>query len=202
MVSTIDFGSLEPRVTWADLVNMEKVKRALPPSTLATYKPALLPKDMMWVYQACFSMANSCIPRIVFEDVLPMLAAVMKMLAKAEEQCELKEVPHSQIEEICQAINFLTEHLATLTKLRDPSAPSINMTRLQWDVNDNQASRSMMWDVSRGFARRVTMTKLVHLDADIPPYLAALMIATLKHHKETLKTPDSINYEIVPDSEW
>ena len=57
-----------------------------------------------------------------------------------------------------------------------------------------------MWDVTRGFARRVPMTKLVHLDANIRPYLATLMIATLKHHKKTLKIPDSINYEIVPDA--
>ena len=59
-----------------------------------------------------------------------------------------------------------------------------------------------MWDVARAFARRVPMTKLVHLDANIQPYLAALMIAALKHHKETLKISDSINYEIVPDAEW
>ena len=100
MVSTIGFGTLEPRVAWADLVNMEKVKWPLPPSAPAIYKPALLPKDMMWVYQACFSMANSCIPRIVCKDPLPMLATMMKMLAKEEERCESKEVPLSQLEEI------------------------------------------------------------------------------------------------------
>ena len=131
-----------------------------------------------------------------------MLTAVMKMLAKEEERCESKEVPLSQLEEICQAINFLTEHLAALVELSDPSTPSVYMTRLQQDVNGNRASRSMMLDVARGFARRVPMAKLVHLDADIQPYLAALMIAALKHHKETLKIPDSINYEIVPDAKW
>ena len=87
---------------------MEKVKWPLPPSSPVVYKPALLAKDKIRVYQACFSMANSCIPRIVREDPLPMLAAVMKMLAREEEQCESKEVPHSQLKEICQAINFLT----------------------------------------------------------------------------------------------
>ena len=60
----------------------------------------------------------------------------------------------------------------------------------------------MMWDVARAFARSVPMTKLVHLDANIQPYLAALMITTLKHHKETLKHPDFINYKIVPDTKW
>ena len=59
-----------------------------------------------------------------------------------------------------------------------------------------------MWDVARGFVHRVPMTKLVHLDADIQPYLAALMIGTLKHQKETLKIPDSVNYEIILDTEW
>ena len=60
----------------------------------------------------------------------------------------------------------------------------------------------MMWEVARGFARRLPITKLVHLDADIQLYLAALTITTLKHHKETLKIPDSINYKIVPDVKW
>ena len=96
-----------------------------------------------------------------------MLTAVMNLLAKEEERCESKEVPLTQLEEICQAINFPTECLVSLVKLSDPSAPSVNMTRLQRDVNGNRASRSMMWDIARGFARRVPMTKLVHLDADI-----------------------------------
>ena len=144
MVSTIGFGSLEPKDTWADLVNMEKVKWPLPPSAPTIYKRAVLPKDMMWVYQACFSMANSCIPSIVCEDPLPMLTAVMKMLAKEEERCEARETLPSQLEEIRQAINFLTEHLAALVKLNDPSTPSINMIKLQRDVNGNQASRSMI----------------------------------------------------------
>ena len=63
-----------------------------------------------------------------------MLTTMMKMLAKEEERCELKEVPLSQLEEIRQAINLLTEHLAALVKLSDPSTPSVNMTRLQRDV--------------------------------------------------------------------
>ena len=81
-----------------------------------------------------------------------MQTAVMKILAKEEERCESKKVPLCQLEEIPQAINFLTECLATLVKLNDPSAPSVNMTKLQQDANGNQASRSMMWDIARGFA--------------------------------------------------
>ena len=96
-----------------------------------------------------------------------MLSAVMKMLAKEEERCESKEIPLSQLEDIHQAINFLMERPAALVKLNDPSAPSVNMIKLQQDVNGNQASRCMMWDVARGFAHRVPMTKLVHLDAEI-----------------------------------
>ena len=42
-----------------------------------------------------------------------MLPTVMKMLAKEEERYESKEVPLSQLKEIRQAINFLTECLAT-----------------------------------------------------------------------------------------
>ena len=51
-------------------------------------------------------------------------------------------------------------------------------------------SRTLLFDVARGLARRVPLTKLVELDGDLHPYLAALMVATLAWAGKTLVVPE------------
>ena len=51
-------------------------------------------------------------------------------------------------------------------------------------------SRPLLFDVARGLARRVPLTKLVELDGDVRPYLAALMVAALARAGETLVVPE------------
>ena len=51
-------------------------------------------------------------------------------------------------------------------------------------------SRTLLFDVALGLARRVPLTKLVELDGDIHPYLATLMVATLARAGETLVVPE------------
>ena len=51
-------------------------------------------------------------------------------------------------------------------------------------------SRTLLFDVTRGLARRVPLTKLVELDGDIRPYLAALIVATLAWAGKTLVVPE------------
>ena len=46
------------------------------------------------------------------------------------------------------------------------------------------------------------MTKLIHMDSDIRPYLAALMIAALNYHGETLRIPDSLYFQVMPKDQW
>ena len=50
-------------------------------------------------------------------------------------------------------------------------------------------SRTLVFDVARGLARRVPLTKLVELDGDVYPYLAALMVAALAWVGKTLVVP-------------
>ena len=47
-------------------------------------------------------------------------------------------------------------------------------------------SRTLLFNITRGLARRVPLTKLVELDGDVHPYLAALMVATLAWAGKTL----------------
>lgn len=54
-----------------------------------------------------------------------------------------------------------------------------------------------MFDVARGLARRVPLTKLVALDGDIRPYLASLMVSALHRAKDKLVVPDNLRIETV-----
>ncbi len=50
----------------------------------------------------------------------------------------------------------------------------------------------MLNDIARGLAHRVPLTKLVQLDGDVRPYLAALMIAALNKAGDELVVPDTL----------
>ena len=53
-------------------------------------------------------------------------------------------------------------------------------------------SHTLLFDVARGLAHRVPLTKLVELDGDVWPYLAMLMVATLVRAHEMLTIPDTL----------
>ena len=115
-----------------------------------------------------------------------MLATIATILAGEEEECQKKGVPPEHLNKAQEAINFLTERMAALTQLVKPDASPVSVASLYHDENGRQASCTMLMDIARGFARRVPMTKLIHMDSDIKPYLAALMIAALNYHGEIL----------------
>ena len=48
----------------------------------------------------------------------------------------------------------------------------------------------LLFDVTRGLARRIPLTKLVELDGDVRPYLATLMVAALAQAGKTLVVPE------------
>ena len=50
----------------------------------------------------------------------------------------------------------------------------------------------MLQDIAKGLARRIPLTKLVELDADIRPYLASLMVAAMHKAGDTLVVPDDL----------
>ena len=93
---------------------------------------------------------------------------------------------------------YLAERLTALTLLVDPSAPSVNNAFTPDVIPQGESgcrrgpSRTLLFDVARGLARRVPLTKLVELDGDVRPYLAALMVAALVRAHETLTIPDTL----------
>lgn len=148
---------------------------------------------MMKVYTVGLAAADQVLPPEMCKDPLPMLAAVMGILAVSEESPML---PDSDKGEIREAISYLSERLATVSALVDSSTPTVNMADLL-PRGRRGPTRTMMFDVARGLARRVPLTKLVALDGDVRPYLAALMVAALHRAKDKLVVPHDLEIEKV-----
>ena len=90
--------------------------------------------------------------------------------------------------------DYLAERLATIAALVDKSTPAAAalfdaIPRGKGGKQRGQ-SRTLLFDVAHGLARRVPFTKLVELDGNIRPYLTTLMIATLAWVGETLVVPE------------
>ena len=58
-------------------------------------------------------------------------------------------------------------------------------------------SRTLLFDVACGLARHIPLTKLVELDGNVHPYLAALMVATLVRAGETLVVPEGMRISMM-----
>ena len=78
----------------------------------------------------------------------------------------------------------------------DSSAPSVNFAE-QYPRGGKKKgpARNMLFDVARGLARRVPLTKLVELDGDIRPYLASLMVSALHRAGDRLFVPSDMKIE-------
>ena len=93
---------------------------------------------------------------------------------------------------------YLAERIAALTALVDPSTPPVDSAFVADVLPRGETGRrrgpswTLLFDVARGMARRVPLTKLVELDGDVRPYLAALMVAALARAHETLIIPDTL----------
>ena len=187
---------------WDEFAKKVKPSKFLPsppkPSSASNYKPAAVPADIHQVYKVCLIAADQTLAESICQDPLPMLATIATILADEEEECQKRGVPPERLNKAQEALNFLTERVAALTQLVEPDAPPVSISSLYRDENGKRASRTMLMDVARGFARRVPMTKLIHMDSDIRPYLAALMIAALNYHGEILRIPDSLNFQVMP----
>ena len=90
--------------------------------------------------------------------------------------------------------DYLAEHLATIAALVDKSMP---IAAALFDAiprgkggKRRGPSRTLLFNITRGLARRIPLTKLVELDGDVHPYLATLMVAALAWAGETLVVPE------------
>ena len=90
--------------------------------------------------------------------------------------------------------NYLAEQLATIAALVHKSMPIV--AALFDAIPRGKGgkwrgpSRTLLFDVACGLARRIPLTELVELDGDVRLYLTALMVATLAWVGETLVVPE------------
>ncbi len=139
---------------------------------------------MMQVYEASFAAADQTLDEALCLDPLPMLAAVCGVLTESEQSPHLSDADKGDVRD---AITYLAERLATVTALVDPSAPTVNFADALPRGEGGRRrgpTRTLLFDVARGLARRVPLTKLVALDGDVRPYLASLMVSALHRAKE------------------
>ena len=93
--------------------------------------------------------------------------------------------------------------MAAVVSLVDPSAPAINTTNILPTGSQRRGpARAMLQDIARGLARRVPLTKLVMLHADIRPFLAALMVSALHRAGDELVIPDDMKLQLKTKEEF
>ena len=90
--------------------------------------------------------------------------------------------------------DYLAKWLATIAVLVDKSTPIAAALFDAFPRGEGGKwrglSRTLLFDAAHRLACRVLLTKLVELDGDIYPYLAALMVATLVRVGKTLVVPE------------
>ena len=119
------------------------------------------------------------------------MATVIGVLAAAEESPNLA---NEDREHISETICYLAERLAALQHVADKSA-TINVADLiprESTRGRRGPSRTLLFDVARGMAHRIPLTKLIQLDADIRPYLASLMVAAMAKAGDRLAYPQGM----------
>ena len=88
----------------------------------------------------------------------------------------------------------MAEQLDTIAMLVDKSTPVVaalfDFIARGKARRQRGPGRTLLFDVACGLARRVLLTKLVELDGDVHPYLAALMVAALAQAGKTLVVPE------------
>ena len=151
--------------------------------------------DHLKAYTAGLATAQHLLPVDLCTDPLPVLAAVINVL---DATAANKNAVEADWQKAAEAMCYLAKCLATVTLLVDPSAPSVNNVFTPDMIPRGESgrrrgpSRTLLFDVTRGLARRVPLTKLVELDGNVRPYLAALMVAALMRVHKTLTIPDTL----------
>ena len=152
---------------------------------------------MAEVYAAGWATADQVFQPVMCVNPLPTLAAVIAVLSESEKNPQL---PESGKKEVSEALRYLAERVAAVSVLVDGSTPDVAQLDSvpRGDGGRKRApARTMMYDIARGLARRVPLMKLVDLDDDVRPYLAALMVSAIHKAKGELIIPEDLQFRKV-----
>ena len=124
-----------------------------------------------------------------------MLAAIISIL---DTTAANENTAEADRQKAAKAIYYFAKRLAALTLLVDPSAPSMNNAFMPDVIRRGESgcrqgpSRTLLFNIARGLACRVPLTKLVELDGNVWPYLAVLMVTALVRAHKTLTIPNTL----------
>ena len=151
--------------------------------------------DHLKAYTSSLATVQHLLPVDLCTDPLPVLATIISLLDTTVANENAAEVDRQKTAE---AMCYLTKCLTALTSLVDPSAPSVSNAFTPDVIPSGESghrcrsSRTLLFDIARGLAYRVPLTKLVELDGNVWPHLATLMVATLVWAHKMLTIPDAL----------
>ena len=104
-----------------------------------------------------------------------------------------------------EALKYLGERLAAVLAICDrPHVDTLPVYTLP--RADRGARRgpvhTLLSDIVRGMGRRIPLTKLAELDADLRPYLTSLMISAMQKAGDALVIPKNMNLRRVTEQEF
>ena len=90
------------------------------------------------------------------------------------------------------------ERLSAITALAEGKSAGIQLVPHGLDGRRKPA-RTLLFDVAWTLAKKIPLMKLVELDQDVRPYLAALMVAVMAKAGQVLHVPYRLSMCKVPD---
>ena len=151
------------------------------------------------VLEHCASIASAHLSPALADDPRPLLAAVAKALVDTAESPLLGKEDKEAAESAC---HYLGERLAAVCSLRDQKQGKVAEVSYYPAGGRRGPARTLLFDVAKSFGRKVPLTKLVELDEEVRPYLAALMVAAMAKAGKPLVVPQSLVVDRRTDQEF
>ena len=93
------------------------------------------------------------------------------------------------------------ERLSAITALAKGKLAGVQLVPRGLDGR-RKPLRTLLFDVARTLAKKMPLMKLVELDQDVKPYMAALMVATMAKAGQVLHVPQRLSMHEVPNQEF
>ena len=148
--------------------------------------------------RACAAVNSVKLSEPLASDPMPLVAAVTKVVADAAGNALLAEQDRAVAEDAAQ---YLVERLSAITALAEGKSAGVQLVPRGLDGR-REPARTLLFDVARTLAKKMPLMKLVELDQDVRPYLAALMVAAMAKAGQVLHVPRRLSVREVPDQEF
>ena len=156
----------------AATLHVSAAKRKAPQGQPASVEPL---DQHLTVLKVCAAITSSQLPATLAAEPMPLVAAVAKVIADATTNPLLSEGNRKLAQDVAA---FLVERLSAVTALAEVKNSGVQLVPRGVDGR-REPARTLLFDVARTLAKKMPLMKLVELDQDVRPYLAALMVAAM-----------------------